>query len=561
MTQVVSKNQLFNQIFETLETYENTGLSTKVFILSYGTDASRCQVKEFYGRTLKQTWDKLVKFYRSLKNNPLYTRVDLITEEQSVTYDEMMQAISEVPRNNYIEFGIRLSGFKKRCFLKEELTANALLVPDKEHKVGRNNPNLQFDERNYKGYIKRKHNLPEFTMNYFSNSEIYLFKTKAFFIEDEQVFELKDYGFGNQFRMVEEDNFPEVLDVVIDQGANYLFNQLSEEGDFVYGYYPCYDKNLPGYNSIRHFSSIYALLEAGEALGNQAMIERALKGLDWGFEYLSDEKEGKYFIKEQLKKTVEYKLGAQAMAILASAKYAQITGDTQYFEKMKSLTQTIEAHFLTENNETIHVLNEDLTTKEKFRIVYYDGEALFGMLRAYELMKDPEIFAICQRLMNHFVENNYEKYRDHWLSYAVNEFLKYEEKDEYYIFGMKNALSRIDFIEKRDTAYPTMLELLVAAARMMEKLEAYDRRKEIISDEEFQQSKNRILDVMNHRAYHEVVTGVMFPEFGMFFKVPGKINYGFFARHDRFRMRIDDAEHFLSGLVNFREVRKFEEVK
>jgi hypothetical protein len=40
----------------------------------------------------------------------------------------------------------------------------------------------------------------------------------------------------------------------------------------------------------------------------------------------------------------------------------------------------------------------------------------------------------------------------------------------------------------------------------------------------------------------------------MYFKAPYKIEYGFFARHDRFRMRIDDAEHFLSGLVNYRSL-------
>lgn len=44
----------------------------------------------------------------------------------------------------------------------------------------------------------------------------------------------------------------------------------------------------------------------------------------------------------------------------------------------------------------------------------------------------------------------------------------------------------------------------------------------------------------------------MFPEFAQFFKEPEIIKYGFFARHDRFRMRIDDAEHFLSGLINYR---------
>jgi hypothetical protein len=478
----------------------------------------------------------------------------LITEETKVTYEELLETINSINRNNYVEFGLRLEGFKKRSFLKEEITANALLVPDKNHKIGQNKANLHFDTANYKNYVKRKYNVLDHTMNYFLTSDIYLFKTKAFFIDENQFYELKDYGFGNQFRIVEEDNFREMLDLVIHQGSNYLLDQLDEAGEFIYGYFPCYDRNIRNYNAIRHFSSIYALLEAGEFLDNQEMIEHSLQGLIWGFENLAEENDGDYFIKDQIGENIEYKLGAQAVAILASAKYTQITNDTRFFEKMKTLTRTIEKRFLTENDETIHVFDGHLAIKDKFRIIYYDGEALFSMLRAYELMKDEEIFAICKRLMTHFVANNYEKYHDHWLSYAVNEFLKHEQKDDYYIFGMKNALNRIDFMESRDTAYPTMLELLVAAAKMMLKLEVYDRRKEIISDEEFEAAKNRIFDVMSHRAYHEIVTGTMFPEFAMYFKAPYKIEYGFFARHDRFRMRIDDAEHFLSGLVNYRSL-------
>lgn len=554
MAGVINKRNTLRELFENFETIYNKGLKTTTFILSYGSSVDRCQVKEFYGRTLQKSWENLTNFYRSLTQNNEYSRIDLIVEETPVTYEALLEAIKEVPRNNYMDFGIRLEGFKKRCFLKEELTANALLVPEKEHRVGYNRPNLSFNFPNYKGYVQRKYNVTDHTMNFFSKSTIYLFKTKAFFVENEAIFELKDYRFGNQIREVEEENFQENLDLVIDEGAHYLLDQLQEDGQFIYGYFPCYDKTISGYNSVRHFSSLYALFEAGEHLADDTLIERGLAGLIWGFNNLSMEIDGFEFIKDQNGSQTEFKLGAQGLAILATAKYTEITKDTRFFEKMKSLTRTIEKHFIDGNGETIHVFDEELNIKEKFRIIYYDGEALFSMLRAYELMKDEEIFAICERLMTHFVDNNYEKYHDHWLSYAVNEFLKHDQKDEYYIFGMKNALNRIDFIEKRETAYPTMLELLVAAAKMMLKLEVYEGRQGIVSDEEFNKAKARIFDVMDYRTFHEMVTGTMFPEFAMYFKAPHKIKYGFFARHDRYRMRIDDAEHFLSGFINYRNL-------
>lgn len=542
----------FNQLFSNLETYVNPALKTTVLVLSYGQNKARCQVKEFYSRTFKKSWEQLFAFYRSLPSNIAYYRIDLITEEQTLSFEELLESIEEVKRNNYIPFGIRVEGFKKRLFLKEELVANAILIPSKEHIVGKNRPQLQFSEKNFKNYIKRKYNIEEYTMNYLLKSTIHTFKTQAFFIENDTTYELLNDDIGNQVRVIEETNFQENLDLVIERGANYLLDQLDETGKFIYGYFPCYDSQINNYNSIRHFSSLYALFEAAEFLDDKKMIQSGLEGLLWGFEHLSEVNQGEFLIKDFDKGVIEYKLGAQAMAILAAAKYTQITGDTQFFENMKTLTHTIEKIFLTKEDETIHVFDENLKIKEQFRIIYYDGEALFSMLRAYELMKDEEIFAICKRLMSHFVKHNYEKYNDHWLSYAVNEFLKHEEQDEYYQFGLKNALNRLNFIEKRDTAYPTMLELLTAAAKMILKLEVYDNRQKVISDADFQDAKNRIFEVMEHRAHHEMVTGVMFPEFGMYFKAPYKIEYGFFARHDRFRMRIDDAEHFLSGFVNFR---------
>ena len=98
-----------------------------------------------------------------------------------------------------------------------------------------------------------------------------------------------------------------------------------------------------------------------------------------------------------------------------------------------------------------------------------------------------------------------------------------------------------------------MLELLVAASKMMDKLAESDMKHTLFQEEEdFIDVKDRINGVMVKRVRHELTTGVMFPEFAQFFKEPATINYGFFARHDRFRMRIDDAEHFLSGLINYR---------
>lgn len=104
---------------------------------------------------------------------------------------------------------------------------------------------------------------------------------------------------------------------------------------------------------------------------------------------------------------------------------------------------------------------------------------------------------ICEDLMNQFIADGYQKYHDHWLSYATNELLIYQEKKEYYQFGLDNALGNINFIDKRDTAYPTMLELLVAASKMVEKLSTSELKTQLFeSSKEFNIVKDRINSVM-----------------------------------------------------------------
>lgn len=541
-----------SMIKKILETVDKT-IPTKLLIVSVGDFKKRGQIYEFYGNNLKVIWNNLLTAYRinQFEKAP-YLRLDIVTNEESADYHQVNERLKKIKRNNYVDFNLRIDGLRKRSFLKEELVANAIIKPSKTHKVGKNHPDLHIDPQNYRGYIKRKYGREETDLSYLERSKFYFFETTSFYLEQGNIYPLKNYGNGNRVREVTYDNLEETTRLVIEQGSMYPKKQLTKSGQFIYGYYPCYNQLLKGYNSVRHFSSLYALAEAAEYSYDPNMLQNIKNGLLWGIDNLTSEVDGYLLIKDYLNKEIEYKLGAQATAILAIAKYIEVTGDQELYKYLSRLIETVSKKFITSNSKTIHVLDADLNLKEEFRIIYYDGEILFSLLRAYGIFHDLAIFEICEGLMERFVTDGYQKYHDHWLSYATNEMIKYQEKDTYYEFGIKNAMVNIDFIDKRDTAYPTMLELLVAASKMMKKLETSESRERLFkTEEEFIAIQDRINTVMEKRVLHEITTGVMFPEFAQFFKKPEVINYGFFARHDRFRMRIDDAEHFLSGLINY----------
>ncbi|MGL9746920.1 hypothetical protein [Enterococcus sp. DIV0170] len=520
----------------------------KHLFLSISNGKERAKVRNVRGESLQDCidWLKL----ELVKVEAAHIRVDAVTNIEECSYGELMQRLSLVKRNNYFRMGIALDRKFRTAFLGEEVMGSALIRPSKNHRVGFNNPELSINMPNLERYVQRKYHSP--LREKLKQKTFYLFTTQGFYFEDQKWIKLSTKPDQEGIRETNYGLLPKQIDHAIAHGEDFLFRQIKDSGQFIYGYYPTYDYALTGYNSVRHFSSVYALLEAQEYLGKDEELKRSEQALDWGVENLLLEKGGAQYVQEQARSGISIKLGAQALAILAMAKFQTITGNPKYERIINQLIQGIEDRFVNEAGETTHILNEELETKKKFNIIYYDGEAVFSILRGYAITKNERHLQLAKKLFDRFVEKKYERYHDHWLSYATNEILLYLNEKKYYEFGLKNAFENLNFIEFRDTAYPTLLELLMAAIKMTDKVQetSYFKQGEFtqfVSKIEFW----RLRQVAAKRAEIEIEKGVMFPEMAMFMKCPEKIVNGFYTRHDKFRMRIDDQEHFLSGLINF----------
>src|SRR5699024_4667816 len=81
----------------------------------------------------------------------------------------------------------------------------------------------------------------------------------------------------------------------------------------------------------------------------------------------------------------EIKLGANATAILAMAKYMEITNSDKYLAEAQALARGI-LHMKTMSGGFMHVLSyPSFEIKALHRIIYYEGEAVFALLRLYAL--------------------------------------------------------------------------------------------------------------------------------------------------------------------------------
>jgi rhamnogalacturonyl hydrolase YesR len=119
-----------------------------------------------------------------------------------------------------------------------------------------------------------------------------------------------------------------------------------------------------------------------------------------------------------------------------------------------------------------HVLNaSDFSRKERSRTVYYDGEAAYALAKAFALTGEEKYLAAAEKAVRHFIGNNYEAFRDHWVAYSLNEVTKHVQKQEYFDFALKNAQVNLDVIFNQKTPYHTYFELLTATFNTFKRLQ------------------------------------------------------------------------------------------
>ncbi|MEQ9568398.1 MAG: glutamate ligase, partial [Pseudomonadales bacterium] len=256
-----------------------------------------------------------------------------------------------------------------------------------------------------------------------------LFATRAVFLRSgHPPVTINGFGDGQEGRdtgrRVMDDLKQQAVRDMIDQASRFLGRQVDDQGQFVYGIFPCFDRQIDAYNTLRHTSTIYSMLEAWEVTrhpGLKASIDRAIAYLKKKLlrNYVLPSGETVTYLRDT---NNEVKLGGSAVCLLALVKYTELTEDKRYYPLLERLALGVLRLQDQETGQFTHVLNaDDLTVKEHFRIIYYDGEAAFGLMRLYGLTKDPRWLEAVERAFEYFIEQNHWKVHDHWLGYCVNE--------------------------------------------------------------------------------------------------------------------------------------------
>ncbi|KQS83504.1 MULTISPECIES: hypothetical protein [unclassified Rhizobium] len=518
------------------KTAAHFGRSPKtVVILSVSDIQTRARCATGVGNSFETAWRAaLMRLRKQLPDEKewQWIKADLVHSIRSATPTEILAELNAT-RRNYFRHGIAFDANFNTALLEQELNGIAAWVEHDGKTLG-----LSFERINR--YLKTGRKEALLLGGVETAPEWYLFATQAIFSDRSGVLHsLASDGYGQGLREVP--SLATEIETLIENAGLYLARQMRDDGTFVYGYFPAYDTVIPTYNILRHAGTLYSMLDAWEATGNIEIARRVPQGIEYILRTAMLRHGDQLFVVDHANHG-EVKLGAQAVFILTLLKYITLTRDKRYLPVAQALARGIIGRFQDPfSGAFLHVLDgSTLEVKDPFRIVFYDGEATLALIRLFEVDGEQSWMNAARRAFEHFIRTDHWKHHDHWLAYCTNEITRHLPDDGYFEFGLKNVFGNLKFIRRRETAYPTFLELLMASLLLVDTmvtakhplLEKYDIR--------------ALVETIDHRASHQRFA-CLYPEMAMYFKSPGKIKDSFFSRHHSFRIRIDDVEHFISG--------------
>lgn len=518
--------------------------------ISLSNGKQRASAHHVKAQTFAEAWSQLEDYWSNWVEvhgqSASWLRVDWTQSVRKTSLKQLKLWFEKVKRN-YFRYGLVIGDAGQYAFTEQELNANAMLYG------GVKFPHVVVNENNFSIYAKKKYK--NFDFEFSDTDDIWMLDNTGVFIsEKEGPFLLHPKGRDAGRRIINKLDTNDVFDL-IESSSQYLAGQVQETGEFHYGWHPCFDREINFYNTLRHASTTYSMIEAYEI--NQSVelkvaIDRSLSYLIHHFIKLKKINNNENKVELTAAFLVEYKekeikLGANGVLILALCKYTEVFSDNKYLELLEQLALGISFMQDNETGKFKHVLNyPDFSVKDEFRIIYYDGEAAFGLMRLYGITKDERWLAIVEKAFDYFIAADHWKAHDHWLSYCVNELTLYKPDEKYYRFGIQNVAGYLDFVATRITTFPTLLELMMAAERMVCRLQKSQEYAHLLDDLDL----GAFYEALEKRA-HYLLNGYFWPEIAMYFANPERIVGSFFIRHHSFRVRIDDVEHYLSGFVAY----------
>jgi hypothetical protein len=289
-------------------------------------------------------------------------------------------------------------------------------------------------------------------LKYAEQLDLYRFTSRSLFWDGGEVLPLY-----RGHRMFDQISSAELL-AAAQQGGSYLARSVKPDGSFIYSYLPKTSMIEDDYNILRHSGTIYAMLELYEITGDQTLLEAAHRAIS----YLTQAIRSCPTPAGRLPCVVEdgyTKLGGNALAVVALAKYTRVTGDRSYLPLIRHLGRWIRSVQAENGQFIIHKQSYPQGENTDFVSGYYPGEALLALNRIYALDPDPAWLDSAEASAQYLITvrdaslSDAELPHDHWLLYALNELYR-QRANPLYREHARRIAGAIVASQNRHPAYP-----------------------------------------------------------------------------------------------------------
>ncbi|MCR4780054.1 MAG: hypothetical protein K5876_03055 [Ruminiclostridium sp.] len=508
---------------ETLEAAETVGATV---FLSVSDGKTKARVASASADDIDEAIDTAYKKLGSFGIFPKWFKLDVVTSVTECTYKKFKESFKDALIGS-MRYGVSFgdSSFT-RALLDPQINSGGML-------------NYETGDFSWKRVNKE---LARSGMEKLVNvpKKLYLFKTQGYFAENSACAYRLTSGQYNDTGRRASGTDRASIEALAAKSSGYLSTICDQTGKFVYGYYPIDNEEISGYNTLRHAGTVWNLVMQYEMTGDERLVPVIKSALAY------------------LKNTVVYKdpstafvadgsylnIGGNGIALLAFCTYASVFGSQKYNSLIRALANGV-IFMQKPDGSFTHMLDaKTYQTAKDYVIIYYDGEASYGLLKAYEILGQDKYLNAARRAADCFIANNYEDLNSHWISYLFNELTKYIPEEKYFEFGLKNVMTNnyLNKLYRSRSSKNSSNETINAV------FELYDR---LISGgyecaylEQF--DAQLLLKTMHKRAEYGL-NYFMFPEYAMYFEAPDAIANSFAVREDNFRIRIDDIQHFMDG--------------
>jgi hypothetical protein len=296
-----------------------------VVFFAIGEGSSRARVASGRGDDIEAAWQQATRAVTAIAKRaaqpPQRLRAEIVDKVEALTWGALKAKLAQTKRN-YFNLGIALDARSKWRCSRRKCTAAPCSTTARSTTPS---PTPATCTCTRKRRFGREIDFPTD-----DGTPVWCFTTRAVYVDAEGAWPITAEGQAAGFRALTDWNAPQVH-ALVDDASAYLAAQVKPTGEFHYGWFPCFDRAIPTYNTLRHASSTYAMLEAWELSaqrGDEAQgRHRPLAGLPDRHadppRHLPDGTRAAYL----LDVGSEIKLGGNAVCLLALVKYTELTGD------------------------------------------------------------------------------------------------------------------------------------------------------------------------------------------------------------------------------------------